>query len=97
MVSLAPPSLSVPLPIFVEEYTFKKSVAFRHPQRVYNVIPGDFTQDGRLDLLVYSQSANSNEISVQLYVALPKGEFGECSLSIYGIRERTRRSRSLRR
>ena len=61
----------------IEAYTFKKSSEFRHPQRVLNVIPGDFTQDGRLDLLVYGQSSNSNEISVQLYVALPQGKFGE--------------------
>ena len=70
----------IALPMATEGYTFKKLTAVRHPQKVYNVIPGDFTQDGRLDLLVYGQSSNSNEVSVQLYVALPQGKFGEyCS------------------
>ncbi|KAI0373228.1 hypothetical protein BV20DRAFT_938200 [Pilatotrama ljubarskyi] len=58
-----------------EDYVFQKSMVFRHPQRVYNVIPGDFTQDGRLDLLVYGQSGRSSEVSIQLYVASPLGGF----------------------
>ena len=48
----------------------------KHPRRVYNVIPGDFTQDGRLDLLVYSQSSKSGEVAIELYVASPTGGFG---------------------
>ena len=60
-----------------EGYTFKNSASFKHPERVYNVIPGDFTQDGKLDLLVYSQSAKMSELSVDLYPALPAGGFGE--------------------
>ena len=63
--------------ICAEKYTFQKAASFRHPQKVYNVIPGDFTQDGRLDLLVYGQSSKSGELSIQLYPALPKGGFGE--------------------
>ncbi|KAI0737904.1 integrin alpha N-terminal domain-containing protein [Daedaleopsis nitida] len=58
-----------------EGYTFKNSASFRHPEKVYNIIPGDFTQDGRLDLLVYSQSTRSGELSVALYPALPQGGF----------------------
>ncbi|KAI0713583.1 integrin alpha N-terminal domain-containing protein [Earliella scabrosa] len=58
-----------------EGYTFKNSASFKHPERVYNVIPGDFTQDGKLDLLVYSQSAKMSELSVDLYPALPAGGF----------------------
>lgn len=60
----------------LEEYTFKKSAVFRHPQRVYNVIPGDFTQDGRLDLLVLSQAASASQLAVQLYRAQSGGKFG---------------------
>lgn len=75
----------IALPMATEGYTFKKLTAVRHPQKVYNVIPGDFTQDGRLDLLVYGQSSNSNEVSVQLYVALPQGKFGEYCLSLTHI------------
>ncbi|KAL1947265.1 hypothetical protein VTO73DRAFT_14226 [Trametes versicolor] len=58
-----------------EGYTFRKSVAFKHSRRVYNVIPGDFTQDGRLDLLVYSQSTRSGEVAIDLYAASPQGGF----------------------
>ncbi|KAI8999088.1 hypothetical protein BD414DRAFT_476952 [Trametes punicea] len=58
-----------------DAYLFRKSVAFRHPRRVYNVIPGDFTQDGRLDLLVYGQSTRTSEVSIDLYVASPLGGF----------------------
>ncbi|KAI0648361.1 hypothetical protein C8Q79DRAFT_906145 [Trametes meyenii] len=58
-----------------EAYVFRKSVVFRHPDRVYNVIPGDFTQDGRLDLLVYGRSSRSSEVSIELYIASPTGGF----------------------
>ncbi|TFK88288.1 hypothetical protein K466DRAFT_489199 [Polyporus arcularius HHB13444] len=58
-----------------ENYVFKKSASFRHPQRVYNVIPGDFTQDGRLDLLVYGQSSKTSELSITLYPASSQGGF----------------------
>ncbi|KAH9918403.1 integrin alpha N-terminal domain-containing protein [Epithele typhae] len=64
-----------------EAYTFKSSGGFRHPQRVFNVIPGDFTQDGKLDLLVYGQSSTSSVLSVQLYVANPEGGFDFKSIS----------------
>ncbi|KAI0781429.1 hypothetical protein BD413DRAFT_463176 [Trametes elegans] len=58
-----------------EDYVYKKSIVFRHPQKVHNVIPGDFTQDGRLDLLVYGQSTKTNDVSVELYVASPQGGY----------------------
>ena len=63
--------------IQVEQYTFSKSTSIKHPQKVYNVIPGDFTQDGRLDLLVYGQSSKSGELSIQLYTAQSQGGFSE--------------------
>ncbi|OBZ75437.1 T-cell immunomodulatory protein [Grifola frondosa] len=58
-----------------DAYFFMKSAVFRHPQRVYNVIPGDFTQDGKLDLLVLGQAPQRNTLSIQLYVASPQGGF----------------------
>ena len=76
-MSVSPESLETVHTVDIEAYTFKKTSEFRHPQRVLNVIPGDFTQDGKLDLLVYGQSPASNGVSVQLYVALSKGQFGE--------------------
>ena len=57
-------------------YTFIKSTPFQHPQKVYNVIPGDFTQDGKLDILVMSQDHVSSQLGIQLYAGLPEGGFG---------------------
>ncbi|PCH38397.1 integrin alpha N-terminal domain-containing protein [Wolfiporia cocos MD-104 SS10] len=56
-----------------EDYTFKKSSVFKHPYNVRNVVPGDFTQDGRLDLLVMSQHGSSTQLEIQLYIAAPGG------------------------
>ncbi|TCD70604.1 hypothetical protein EIP91_002634 [Steccherinum ochraceum] len=58
-----------------ENYEFVNGGSFQHPQKIYNVIPGDFTQDGRLDLLVVSQGKSNKELGVQLYVGLPEGGF----------------------
>ncbi|KAI0081457.1 hypothetical protein K474DRAFT_1613628 [Panus rudis PR-1116 ss-1] len=58
-----------------DEFRFIRAAKWRHPQRVYNVVPGDYTQDGRLDILVMSQSSSSNQLDIQVYVALPEGGF----------------------
>lgn len=57
-----------------DDYTFVKSNSFRHPQKVLNVVPGDFTQDGKLDILVMAQ-ARSSQVSLQMYAGLPQGGF----------------------
>ena len=62
--------------LWSDDYTFVKSNSFRHPQKVLNVIPGDFTQDGRLDILVMGQ-ARSSQVSLQMYAGLPQGGFGQ--------------------
>ncbi|EKM56033.1 uncharacterized protein PHACADRAFT_257056 [Phanerochaete carnosa HHB-10118-sp] len=56
-----------------EGYTFVKSNTFRHRQKVLNVVPGDFTQDGKLDMLVMGQ--DRGQVSLQVYAALPQGGF----------------------
>ncbi|KAH8102947.1 integrin alpha N-terminal domain-containing protein [Cristinia sonorae] len=58
-----------------EAYTFTKSGSFYHPSKVVNVVPGDFTQDGKLDLLVVTEESSSRELGLQLYVGLPDGGF----------------------
>ncbi|KAH9170778.1 hypothetical protein EDB89DRAFT_2071520 [Lactarius sanguifluus] len=58
-----------------ENFSFHRSASFRHPERIYNVVPGDYTHDGRLDLLVMSQSASSTRISLFIYPAMPAGGF----------------------
>ncbi|KZT24072.1 hypothetical protein NEOLEDRAFT_1135604 [Neolentinus lepideus HHB14362 ss-1] len=56
-----------------EVYTFRHSASFAHPRPVYNVVPGDFTQNGRLDLLVMAQSAGQLEMVV--YLSAVEGGF----------------------
>lgn len=59
-----------------DDYVFVKSNTFRHPQKVLNVVPGDFTQDGKLDILVMGQE-RSSQVSLQVYIGLPQGGFGQ--------------------
>lgn len=50
----------------------------RHSQPIVNVVPGDFTQSGRLDLLVMSQSPLSRgQLDLFLYRAAAGGSLGE--------------------
>lgn len=56
-------------------FSFHRSASFRHPERIYNVVPGDYTHDGRLDLLVMSQSVSSTRLSLSIYPAMPGGGF----------------------
>ncbi|TFK59480.1 hypothetical protein BDN72DRAFT_780663 [Pluteus cervinus] len=55
-------------------FHYTSSASFRHPTKVVNIVPGDFTHDGRLDLLVMGQGA-SNELDLLVYPALPSGGF----------------------
>jgi integrin alpha FG-GAP repeat containing protein 1 len=63
-----------------EAFSFQNSGSFKHPRRVYNVVPGDFTHSGKLDLLVMSQSVTANQLELTLYPALVGGGFGTSSL-----------------
>jgi integrin alpha FG-GAP repeat containing protein 1 len=50
----------------------------RHNQPIVNVVPGDFTQSGRLDLLVMSQPPSSRDrLDLSLYRAAVGGGIGE--------------------
>lgn len=44
---------------------------------MYNVVPGDFTQDGKLDILVMSQDRISSQLALSMYAGLPEGGFSE--------------------
>lgn len=49
----------------------------RHNQPIVNVVPGDFTQSGRLDLLVMSRSPSSQgQLDLSLYRAAVGGGLG---------------------
>ncbi|KAF8968304.1 hypothetical protein BDZ97DRAFT_1655046 [Flammula alnicola] len=53
-----------------DSFSFVDSGSFKHPRRVYNVVPGDFTHSGKLDLLVMSQSQTNNQLDLTLYPSL---------------------------
>ncbi|TFY66482.1 hypothetical protein EVG20_g4607, partial [Dentipellis fragilis] len=65
-----------------EDFTFRRSASFRHPQAVYNVVPGDFTQDGTLDVLVTSRSSVSGQLTMSLYPARVGGGFDVDSIHL---------------
>jgi integrin alpha FG-GAP repeat containing protein 1 len=61
----------------LDEFMFKNAGSFHHPRRVHNVIPGDFTQDGTLDLLVVADGVSSNTLSMSVYPGNIGGGFGK--------------------
>lgn len=63
--------------LFIDDFSFRRFASFRHPQRVYNVVPGDYTHDGKLDLLVMAQGASNSQLSLYVYVSMPGGGFCE--------------------
>ena len=48
--------------------------------KIHNVVPGDFTHSGKLDLLVMGQTQTTGPLEMLLYSALPSGGFGKFSL-----------------
>ncbi|KAL1702182.1 hypothetical protein EV121DRAFT_262329 [Schizophyllum commune] len=58
-----------------EQFMFQPSTTFHHPSKVYNVVPGDFTHNGKLDLLVMSEGSTSYIMDMLVYPALPQGGF----------------------
>jgi integrin alpha FG-GAP repeat containing protein 1 len=69
--------------IYIDEFSFRRSASFRHPQRVYNVVPGDFTHDGRLDVLVMAQGTSNAQLSLSIYTSMPSGGF--CKLLLLRV------------
>ena len=59
----------------MNDFSFRRSASFRHPQRVYNIVPGDYTHDGKLDLLVMSQGNSNAQLSLFVYTPMPGGGF----------------------
>lgn len=48
--------------------------------KIVNVIPADFTYDGKLDVLVMMQGGNSQQTEMMLWLGKIGGGFGECLL-----------------
>ncbi|KAH7914077.1 hypothetical protein BJ138DRAFT_1144581 [Hygrophoropsis aurantiaca] len=65
-----------------ESYAFENVSSIRHSMPIYNVIPGDFTHDGKLDILVMSASAVHNQLDMDLYRGLHNGHFETTTVSI---------------
>ncbi|KAG1748835.1 uncharacterized protein EDB91DRAFT_1111126 [Suillus paluster] len=66
-----------------DTFSFEKVSSMRHPTPVYNVIPGDFTHDGKLDVLVMSANpAASNRLDMTLYTGNHDGTFASDPISI---------------
>lgn len=63
----------------LDAFSFSKASSIQHPTPVYNVIPGDFTHDGKLDLLVMSPNRASTGLDITLYVGNHDGSFSETS------------------
>ncbi|KAG8858531.1 hypothetical protein FRB96_005203 [Tulasnella sp. 330] len=56
------------------DFTFNEQTTLELPTNVLNIVPGDFTHDGKLDLLVMSQSSDSsNQMSMGVYVGTTQG------------------------
>ncbi|KAF5372918.1 hypothetical protein D9758_001485 [Tetrapyrgos nigripes] len=58
-----------------DEFLFKRSTSFKHGGDVYNVVPGDFTHSGKLDLLIMSKSQSTGYLDLTVYPALPGDGF----------------------
>jgi integrin alpha FG-GAP repeat containing protein 1 len=69
--------LSLLLTMHTDNFTFHRSASFRHPQRVYNVVPGDYTHDGKLDVLVMGQGLSTRQLSLFISPSMPGGGFCE--------------------
>ncbi|KAF8487633.1 hypothetical protein JB92DRAFT_2759088 [Gautieria morchelliformis] len=58
-----------------DNFVFEPSSSFRHSQKVVNVVPGDFNNDGRLDLLVMSEGQRQGVIDMAVYFSDLQGGF----------------------
>lgn len=60
-----------------DDYAFRNAASFTNSEQIYNVVPGDFTHDGTLDLLVMSHGSPSTEIKMELHVGRAGSGFGK--------------------
>lgn len=61
----------------IDSFQFILSGQVANTGTVVNVIPGDFNSNGKLDLLIMSESTrNRAALDMQLYLEAPRG-FGE--------------------
>ncbi|TFK25799.1 hypothetical protein FA15DRAFT_668127 [Coprinopsis marcescibilis] len=58
-----------------DSFSFEASTPFKHPRRILNAVPGDFTHTGKLDLLVMSEGTSKDQLDLTVYPALLSGGF----------------------
>ncbi|THH05309.1 hypothetical protein EW145_g4893 [Phellinidium pouzarii] len=64
------------------DFIFSDAASFSHSEQIYNVVPGDFTHDGTLDLLVMSRGPSSSVINIEVYVGSPGNGFVSPPISV---------------
>ncbi|KIJ44161.1 hypothetical protein M422DRAFT_30662 [Sphaerobolus stellatus SS14] len=65
-----------------DSFMFEKSSSpFRHPNKISNIVPGDFNNDGRLDLLVMSQKGRDENV-MAIYFSSVDGTFDSSLVTI---------------
>ena len=61
----------------LESFSFMPSDSFKHSQKILNVVPGDFTHSGKLDLLVMSPSETDENLSLTVIFSRVGEGFGK--------------------
>jgi hypothetical protein len=65
----------------LESFSFTPSDSFKHSKKIVNVIPGDFTHSGKLDLLIMSPSQVDENLDLSVYFSRVDG-FGKSNVSM---------------
>ncbi|KAI6097916.1 hypothetical protein EV401DRAFT_2040044 [Pisolithus croceorrhizus] len=65
-----------------DEFVFQKASSIQHPSPISNVVPGDFTHDGKLDVLVMSGDTWRDTLSMTLYAGNNDGTFASQPISV---------------
>ncbi|KAI6036999.1 hypothetical protein BKA83DRAFT_687075 [Pisolithus microcarpus] len=65
-----------------DEFVFQKASSIQHPSPISNVVPGDFTHDGKLDVLVMSDDTWRDTLSMTLYAGNNDGTFASQAISV---------------
>ncbi|KAI6009469.1 hypothetical protein F5J12DRAFT_782007 [Pisolithus orientalis] len=64
------------LRISADDCLFKKVLSIQHPTSIFNIVLGNFTHDGKLDILVMSKDAQWDTLSMALYEGNHDRTFG---------------------
>jgi integrin alpha FG-GAP repeat containing protein 1 len=60
----------------LDNFQFQPSSSIKHHSPIINIVPADFNNDGRLDLLVMSQRKDKDENVMSVYFSDTNGHFG---------------------